>query len=138
MNKKVLLREHKRHTDRGASSTPSVTRGGVPPCRGTPRPGLMGGTQGGVPPGQVGYPRLDLAWVPPQPDLDGVPPPPAGPGRGTPSPTGVDWQTKWNYNLPSRTTYAVGNNMKRGYLESNLSKLTNKSEFLFNKNTREN
>ena len=31
LNKKVLLRESKRHTDRGVSSTPSVTRGGVPP-----------------------------------------------------------------------------------------------------------
>ena len=32
--------------------------------------------------------------------LAGVPPPSAG----------VDWQTKWNYYLLSRTTYAVGNN----------------------------
>ena len=60
-NKKVLLREHKRHTDRGASSTPSVSRSGVlplprvPPWPGlageVPEPGLMGG---GVP--EVGYP----------------------------------------------------------------------------------
>ena len=71
-NKKVLLRERKRHTDRGVSSTPSVIRGGVPPPSQVqwgevgypPQPGLTqgeGGTQGGVPPGQVqrggGYPR---------------------------------------------------------------------------------
>ena len=43
INKKVLLRERKRHTDRGVSST---TRDGVPP-----QPGPTGG---GVP--EVGYP----------------------------------------------------------------------------------
>ena len=63
------MRERKRHTDRGISSTPSVSWGGVPPRDGyplarsaeggylrwgTPRPGLMGEvTQGGVPPSQV-------------------------------------------------------------------------------------
>ena len=84
--KKVLLHELKRHTDHGVSSTPSVTRGGVPP---PPQPGLMGrvpkvgyppgrgtpsqvwkgGTQGGVPPcrgtpgrSDGGYPR----WGTPQ------------------------------------------------------------------------
>ena len=46
-HKKVLLRERKRHTDRGISST---TRWGTPPHEGTPQPGMMGGTQGGVPP----------------------------------------------------------------------------------------
>ena len=54
-NKKVLLHERKRPTDRGVSSTPSVTRGGVPlPTAGVPPwPGLMGGgTRGGVPPGR--------------------------------------------------------------------------------------
>ena len=100
-HKKVLLRERKRHTDRGVSSTPSVTRGGVPPPpgRGTPQPGLMGEGVPEVrypPPSQVwqgvpevGYPWLDLAGVPPPPDreIDG-------------------WKT-----LPSRrTTYAVGKN----------------------------
>ena len=49
-NKKVLLRERKRHTNRGVSSTPAVIRGEDPP---PPRPGLMGG--GGVLP-KVGYP----------------------------------------------------------------------------------
>ena len=180
LNKKVLLRERKRHTDRGVSSTLSVSRGGVSPLagvppsqvwwrggiwhgvrpgRGTPGPGLMGEgvPEVGYPPAQVwqGYPRwgTPLAGVPqdrfdrvpevgypsrgtpwwgipgqvwwgyprwgtPQQgyppgwtwlDLAGVPPPPpwwTWPGY---PPAGVDWQTKWNYNLPSRTTYAVGN-----------------------------
>ena len=56
LNKKVLLRKHKRHTDRSVSSTPSVkysicypVRGGPGPTGGYPRwgtpwPGLMGGT----------------------------------------------------------------------------------------------
>ena len=51
-NKKVLLREHKRHTDRGVSSTPFVTRGGVPPPQqGYPPPAR---SDGGLP--KVGYP----------------------------------------------------------------------------------
>ena len=98
VDKKVLLRERKRHTDRGVSST---TRGGVSPLgvppsqvqwrgnqggvprQGPPWPGLMGGTQGGdplagVPPGQVwwrGYLRWGTPW-------QGYPL--AGPGWGTP------------------------------------------------------
>ena len=83
VNKKVLLCERKRHTDCSISSTPSVTCNGVPPW-----PGLMGGTQGGVPPGQVSWEYLRsgtplarydegyLRWL-------GYPPP-FGPGRGTP------------------------------------------------------
>ena len=56
-NKKVLLREHKRHTDRGVSSTPSVTRGGVS----SPQQGsLPARSDEGVP--KVWYP---LAGVPP-------------------------------------------------------------------------
>ena len=52
-DKKVLLRERKMHTNRGVSSTPSVSQGGVPPLAGYPParsgggyppPGLMGGT----------------------------------------------------------------------------------------------
>ena len=119
-NKKVLLGERKRHTDSSVSSTPSVTRSGVPPpSRGTtPARSDVGGylrwsfpparsdggyprwstpphrSDGGYPRwgtpqqgtpqkgthGQVwwGVPELDLAWVPP--------PPPYGPGRGTPLP----------------------------------------------------
>ena len=52
-NKKVLLRERKRHTDCGVSRT---TRGGVPPW-----PGPMGGggwvPEVGYPPPPSGYPR---------------------------------------------------------------------------------
>ena len=71
-SKKVLLRERKRHTDRGVSST---TRGGIPPW-----PGPTGGTQGGVPlpwsglmggVPEVGYP------------LSGYPHPPARSDGGT-------------------------------------------------------
>ena len=63
-NKKVLLRERKRHTDRGISSTPSVvlTGGG-----GVPHPWLGGGDLGThlSGPGQGTPPHLDLAGVPP-------------------------------------------------------------------------
>ena len=55
MNKKVLLRERKRHTDRSVSGLMGgYPRRGTPLLAGVPPgPGLMGGTQGGVPPGQV-------------------------------------------------------------------------------------
>ena len=79
-NKKVLLRERKRHTDRGVSSTTRwgtpLPRVGVPPTRsdggylrwGTPRHGTPNQTW-------LGYPHLDLAGVPPPHlDLAGVPP----------------------------------------------------------------
>ena len=86
-NKKVLVRELKRQTDRSVSSTPSVTQGGLPPAGvpparsdrgvspqgyspwpgltggyprwGTPWPGLTGGTRGRVPPAWIVnlYPR---------------------------------------------------------------------------------
>ena len=74
-HKKVLLGERKRHTDRGVSSTPSVTRSGVPP----PARLRPGGTQGGVPPwpGPMGVP--EGGYPPPQ---SGYPPP--GPMGGTP------------------------------------------------------
>ena len=83
-NKKVLLREHKTHTDRGVSST---TRDEVPPVRVPPRPGLMGGTRGGVPP--VRYPHRGTPWPGPMGGTrGGVPPseyPPVGyPHQGTP------------------------------------------------------
>ena len=78
-NKKVLLREHKRHTNCGVSSTPSVTWGGVLPPAGVP-PGQVwqgvgvlpevGYPPDGVPP-KVGYPQQE---VPPWLDLTGVPP----------------------------------------------------------------
>ena len=82
-----------------------VLLGGVPPRRGTPPSARSdGGTRGGVPPiwTWLGYPppQLDLAWVPP---------PPAGPGRGTPPP-GVDRQTDACQNIAfPHTTYAAGN-----------------------------
>ena len=55
----------------------SYPRWGTTPSAGYPQPGLMGGTQGGVPP--TGYPQQSN----PQPHLTGgtqggVPPPPAG------------------------------------------------------------
>ena len=58
--KKVLLRERKRHTDRGVSSTPSITWGGVPPLpgRGTPPNQVR---CGGVP--EVGSPQPGLMGV---------------------------------------------------------------------------
>ena len=93
-NMKVLLRERKRHTERGASSTPSVVlyrgypcRGGTPPQVPSPPSNLAGGVPypwSGVshlryphqtPPPRQGYsPWLDLTGVPP-PHLDmaGVP-----------------------------------------------------------------
>ena len=74
-NKKVFLRERKRHTDRRLSSTPSVNRSGVPPLGEPPRPGLMGvyprwgttpsgyspspGLTGGCVP-EVGYPPVGV------------------------------------------------------------------------------
>ena len=97
-NKKVLLRECKRHTDRGVSSTPSVIlyEVGYLPPRGTPhqvRPG-------GVP--KVVYP---LSGYPPRPGLD----------RQNDGLTRVK-------TLPSRrTTYAVGN--KNMFKAKNKSKL---------------
>ena len=80
-NKKVLLRESKRHTDRGISSTPSVTRGGVSPKSGYPPARSNGeyprwGTphQGTPWPGLTGVPkvRYPLSGTP-QPHLIGVP-----------------------------------------------------------------
>ena len=69
-NKKVLLRERKRHTARRVVSTPSVVLPGYPPRGGVPGPGY--------PPGGV--------WVPPTPPPQGGYPdlgtPPGGGGGG--------------------------------------------------------
>ena len=107
VNKTVLLRERKRHTDRSVSSTPSAV---LYQGRGYPIPA------GGVPPPQVpllswpgrvypipagGYPiparGPHLGYPPPQtlpgyppPNLAGYPPPLVGPGQGT---IGPRWST---------------------------------------------
>ena len=82
--KKVLLRERKRHTDCGVSSTPSVMWGGTPPGRGTPAARSDGG-----------YLRLGTPWLGYPPPVDRY----------------MDGQTRVK-TLPSRrTTYAVGNNV---------------------------
>ena len=73
INKKVLLRECKRHTARRVVNTPSVVLTGYPP-----HPDLAGG----VPPGRVpppGYPPTRVPpcqGIPPWLDLAGYPPPP--------------------------------------------------------------
>ena len=93
INKKVLVHERKRHTDRGVSSTPYVVLPGGGGCWG-------GG--GGPARGWMGYPSVqDWMGYPPPPNVDlaGVPPP-SGPGWGTLQ-CGL---TKWKYNLPFRTT----------------------------------
>ena len=70
-NKKVLLRERKRHTDRRVVSTPSVVLTGYPPspCPATPagyppHPDLAcgGSLLGGVPPWQVTPPPPGWIW----------------------------------------------------------------------------
>ena len=129
-NKKVLLRERKRHTDHDVSSTPSVTRGGVPPIRVPPLGYPPARSDGGVPPCQgtpwpgpmgVGVPKVGY------PPCRGTPQ--AGPGQGTPHfgyPPGWTWprypppkvwtdrrmdgwtDTCQKITFP-RTTYAVGN-----------------------------
>ena len=109
--------ERKRHTDRGVSSTPSFTQGGVPPpSRGTSWPGPMGaqggvppgrgislpGPQGGVPPSRAGAAPAGPGWGTPHLDLAEVPPPPRCGQRD-------GWEdTCQNITFP-RTTYPVGN-----------------------------
>ena len=134
-NKKVLLRERKRHTAHRVASTPYVVLTGYPPVLawggyrvylGTPQPGYpQQGTshQGTLLPGYP--PRLDLAGYPPLPGWTWQGTPPAAPWHsgkcckalwdmGTPP---VDRQIdRWMEGqtrvktLPSRrTTYAGGN-----------------------------
>ena len=69
-NKKVLLRERKRHTARRVVTTPSVVLTGYPPPRSWPGPGGVPSRQGTPPP--AGYPP---AGYPPWLDLAGYPPP---------------------------------------------------------------
>ena len=102
-NKKVLLRERKRHTARHVVSTPSVVLPGYPPQGGypdlgTPPPPGGGGVPGPrYPPGGLPRPQYSPpGGVPrPQPPPGGVPrpryPPPGGEGTQTsvPPPGGV-------------------------------------------------
>ena len=73
-NKKVLLRERKRHTARRVVSTPSVVLTGYPPPGGVPGPDR-------VPP-RGGYPDLDLTGYPPGGYPVRYPPPGGVPGPG--------------------------------------------------------
>ena len=98
-NKKILLRERKRHTARRVLSTPYVVLTGYPPQPGYPPAGYPPGRvppHPGYPPGRVppqprypqaGYPppppRVPPPGYPPRLDLAGYPPP-AGPGRVPP------------------------------------------------------
>ena len=97
INKKVRLRERKRHTNRGVSSTPSVVLMG----RGYPGPPLSGPGWGEVPIPDRGYPGTPPSgpgWVPPiwtwpggTHTWRGVPIPGGGRGYlGTPS-SGPGW-----------------------------------------------
>ena len=120
-NKKVLLRERKRHTDRCVASTRYVASGGGGAGQGAPCPGPgPGGEAGegrdGVPPIQVqagGGPLFRSRWgggaghPPVQVQVSrgrvgwGAPRP--GPGGGVPGypPRDVNRQTNWKYNLLS-------------------------------------
>ena len=129
-NKKVLLRERKRHTARCVASTPYVVLTGYPPGQGTP--------PARVPPGQGTPP----ARVPPRPGYPppagpGRVPPPAGPGRVPPRlPHGILGNVAKHYGiwvpphrcgqtnkvklLPSRrTTYAGGNKSSKDERKTN-------------------
>ena len=77
---------------------------GVPPI-GVPLQVWQGGTWGTPPSGYPSLSRSDGGYL-------GYPPIGVPPIRVPP--LGVDWQTKWNYYLPSRTTYAVSNNVNGG------------------------
>ena len=147
-NKKVLLRERKRHTARRVVSTPSVVLTGYPPPTGSPPcPDLArGGTLPGYPPSRVPPGRVlpqqgtPLAGSPP-PALPGRVSPPGWTWQGTPPPVsaplhsgkcckalwdmgtpllGVDKLTKWNYYLPVRTTYTGGNKWNAELIETML------------------
>ena len=95
-NKKVLLRERKRHTACRVVSTPCVVLTGYPPGRIPPHPDLAGGVPYLGTPWQ-GTPHPDLAGgtLPGYP-LGRVPPgqgtPPAGPGRVPPQ-VSVPWHS---------------------------------------------
>ena len=123
-NKKVLLRERKRHTARCVANTPYVVLTGYPPG---------GGTRSGTPPGGSGYPPGGVpgqvpggVWVPPPgggtrsgtPGGSGYSP---GGGTQTPPPPPVDRQTPVKTVPSRRTTYAGGNNFSGVCLHVGLS-----------------
>ena len=130
-NKKVLLRERKRHTARCVANTPYVVLTGYPPLGGTRSgtppggPGTpRGGTRSGTPQGGPGIPRGGTqsgtprgVWVPPAPGgVPGQVPPRGGTRSGTPRggtwtppPPPVDRQTPVKTVPSRRTTYAGGN-----------------------------
>ena len=103
-NKKILLRERKRHTARRVASAcyadllgrgvPHLRSGGEPISGwGVPHPRVGGVPHprvGGVPPRPgMGYPpppTPDLGWATPNPDMGWVTPPPFRPGWDTPPP----------------------------------------------------
>ena len=96
-NKKVLLRERKRHTARRVASASSPGQGSTPsiPDRGVPHPVLDGGTH---PVLGRGYPILSWMGIPPfipgqrvLPSRPGLGYPPSGPGWGTPSRPGMGY-----------------------------------------------
>ena len=78
-NKKVLLRERKRHTARRVVSTPSVVLPGSPPRGGYPDLGTPRGGSRYPPRGGSGYPPGGTrTWVPPPGGSGGVRVPPGG------------------------------------------------------------
>ena len=115
-NKKVLLRERKRHTARCVANTPYVVLTGYPPPGGYPVRYPPRGGPGTPPPGGVpsqvplGGPGTPPGGVPSQVPR-GVPGqvPPRGGVPGPPLPPPVDRQTPVKTVPSRRTTYAGGN-----------------------------
>ena len=106
-NKKVLLRERKRHTARRVVSTPSVVLPGYNPPGGGTQTSVLppgGGTQVRVPPGGV-YPDLG---TPRGGEVRSGTPPGGVPDRTPPPPPPVDRQTPVKTVPSRRTTYAGG------------------------------
>ena len=150
MNKKVLLRERKRHTPRRISSIPSAVLSwgvhhpwlGGTPSWGTPHSDLAGGSSSwGIPHAglgypwegiwdqSLGYPRKGMGWVEVLSDGDGVPPPP----RKDMGPMEVLWDedgvplTVWTYKQTETITFPhpmdVGGNNQHIYLKNNIELL---------------
>ena len=144
INKKVLLREHKRHTARRVVSTPSVVLTGYPPLADYPLPLLtwLGGAMPGVPylgTPQAGYPSI-LTWpggyplagypsgrvpllgrVPPCPDPAGGYPNWVPPWQGTPPagyPLGKVPPPGWTWqgtSPPRCLPHGILGNVAKGY-----------------------